>query len=405
MSSRVAQSAASLAIGFALAATVTVSIDASPQSRAGSVKERFEALSREYEAKRRAFYRALVDAKTDEQKQAAAKAAGPDDAAYAKQFLALAREEPSGTVAMDALSTTIQLGGHGPDAQAAIELMRRGFATAPKTRGFIQQIAISPCLEVEGLLRDVLAKNPDRTAQGLACQGLANLLDGYANLPRLQAQDPGMAARLERVVGKENLDRLARRDAAAMLQESEALHERVLAQYADVRLYPEVPTDAQTIGKASEIWLGARREMAVGHAAPAIEGEDVDGKPIKLSEYRGKVVVVVFWASWCAPCMDQVPHEKALAKRLQGKPFALLGVNCDYSKDEARAVIAREGITWPNVYDGDPSEGPMVARWHARSLPQIYVLGPDGVIRFKDVRGESLGKAVDELLAKMPKSN
>jgi thiol-disulfide isomerase/thioredoxin len=266
-------------------------------------------------------------------------------------------------------------------------------------RGLVQQVALSLCPGIEDLLRDVLSKNPDRTAQGLACQGLANLLDGYANLPRLRAQDPEMARRLEQGVGKDNLDRIARRDAAALLREAEELHERVLAEYADVRLYPEFPLDKQTIGKASETWLAARRELAVGRPAPAIEGKDVDGKPLKLSDYRGKVVVVVFWASWCGPCMDQVPHERALAERLRGKPFALLGVNCDLSREEARAAITKAAITWPNWYDGDPSEGPIVARWHARALPQIYVLDADGVIRFKDVRGEALGKAVDELLA------
>jgi len=237
---------------------------------------------------------------------------------------------------------------------------------------------------VEGLLRDVLAKNPDRTARGLACQGLADLLARHADLPRLRAQDPETARTLERAYGAENLDEMAGRDAEALLGQAEELHGRVLADYADVRLFPEDPDDARTIGKASETWLAARREMAVGRAAPEIEGEGLDGRRLKLGDYRGKVVAVVFWASWCGPCMAQVPHERELVERLKGRPFALLGVNGDRSREEAGEAVAKARIA---------------ARWRVvTSLPQIFVLDAEGTIRFRDLRGEALGRAVDELL-------
>ncbi len=404
MTIRMIRSLAFLAIALIASITSTARGNLPQGSGAGSVRDRFESLSAEYQAKRAANFRASERAETgtDLDRQKVVETVTSDNADYAKRFLALAREDPQGTVSADALATTIQIGGHGPEARAAVELIHHDFAANPKMRLLIQQVALSPCLEVEDLLRAVMAKNPDRTARGLACQGLGNLLDAYANLPRLRAQDPGMARILERTVGKESLDHLARRDAEAMLREAEVVHERVLGEFADVRNFPGFATDPTTLGKASETWLSARRKMAIGASAPPIEGKDVDGKSFKLSDYRGKVVVVVFWASWCGPCMAQVPHERALASRLRGRPFALLGVNCDLSKEEARVAMAKADISWPNWFDGDPNEGPITARWNARALPKVFVLDTLGVIRFKDVRGEALGKAVDDLLEEKP---
>ena len=102
---------------------------------------------------------------------------------------------------------------------------------------------------------------------------------------------------------------------------------------------------------------------------PRLTGVDFDGKPLKLSDYRGKVVVLVFWGTWCGPCMREVPHERELAERLKDKPFAVLGVNCDDDKQAAVSAIKSERISWPNWHDGAPGEGPIAKRYHIRELP------------------------------------
>ena len=118
----------------------------------------------------------------------------------------------------------------------------------------------------------------------------------------------------------------------------------------------------KTLGEEAEARLDDMLNLAVGKSAPEIEGLDFNGKPLKLSDYKGKVVVLVFWGTWCGPCMAQVPQERELVERLKGQPFALLGVDCEADKDKARAVMARERMTWPNWYDGPPGEGPIARR-------------------------------------------
>ena len=113
----------------------------------------------------------------------------------------------------------------------------------------------------------------------------------------------------------------------------------------------------QTLGQVAVARLDEMLNLAVGKPAPEIEGVDVDGKPLRLSDYKGKVVVLVFWGSWCGPCMELVPNERDLAERLKGQPFALLGVDCEANKDQARGAMTRERMTWPNWYDGAPARG------------------------------------------------
>ena len=92
------------------------------------------------------------------------------------------------------------------------------------------------------------------------------------------------------------------------------------------------------------------------------------------------------------------PHERSLVKRLQGKPFALLGINSDKNLNELHAAMIEEQITWRSWWDGGSTGGPIATLFGVRSWPTIYVLDHKGVIRYKNVRGEALDEAVDTLL-------
>ena len=97
------------------------------------------------------------------------------------------------------------------------------------------------------------------------------------------------------------------------------------------------------------------------------------------------------------------PHERSLVKRMKDKPFALLGVNSD-SKERLQDVIKRENISWRSWWDGGSTRGPIARAWNVDRWPTIYVLDHLGTIRYKNIRGEELDKAVDLLLEEVEAS-
>ena len=94
------------------------------------------------------------------------------------------------------------------------------------------------------------------------------------------------------------------------------------------------------------------------------------------------------------------PHERSLVQKMEGKPFTLLGVNSDPKKNILEAM-KREKITWPFFWDGGNTGGPIAKKYGVQSWPTIYVLDGNGVIRYKNVRGEAMDKAVEKLLKEM----
>jgi thiol-disulfide isomerase/thioredoxin len=145
--------------------------------------------------------------------------------------------------------------------------------------------------------------------------------------------------------------------------------------------------------------LSQLRRWGLGKVAQQTEGEDMDGQKMKLSDHRGRVVVLTFWATWCPPCMAMITEERKLVERMAGKPFSLLGVNCNDGADlpKVKAVMATNKVTWPSFRDGGKS-GPIASAWNVHNWPTIYVLDPNGVVRFRNVRGQALVEAVDALI-------
>jgi len=145
--------------------------------------------------------------------------------------------------------------------------------------------------------------------------------------------------------------------------------------------------------------------LTVGKTAPEITGRDLDGTEFRLSDYRGKVVALIFSGEWCGICRTEYPYERLLLDVYKDWPFAILGVDSDADRDSTRKAMADRGLAYRTWWDGylpDSTAGPIVTGWDVTGWPTVYILDAKGVIRFVDLRQEDLLKGVRQLLTPRP---
>lgn len=140
--------------------------------------------------------------------------------------------------------------------------------------------------------------------------------------------------------------------------------------------------------------------LTVGKTAPEIAGKDLDGAEFRLSDYRGRVVALVFSAEWCGICRSLFPYERLMLDLYKQWPFALLGVETGSSPAVARQAKAGESLNYRSWWDapGEDGRGPIASAWNVGGYPAVYVIDAKGIIRFVDVRYEELLKSVRQLL-------
>jgi thiol-disulfide isomerase/thioredoxin len=158
----------------------------------------------------------------------------------------------------------------------------------------------------------------------------------------------------------------------------------------------------ETYGDVASSELFELTKLQVGMVAPEIEGNDLDDIPFKLSDYRGKVVMLDFWGHWCPPCRAMYPHEQDVTRKLSDKPFVLLGVNSDGNKDTAVDAVRSESLSWRHFWNGPKgTRGPISKQWNIEAWPTVYLIDQNGVIRFKEVLEKDIDRGIEKLLSEM----
>ncbi len=126
--------------------------------------------------------------------------------------------------------------------------------------------------------------------------------------------------------------------------------------------------------------------------------KDLDDKPIRIADYKGKVVLVDFWAAWCGPCMAEAPNVVKAYEKYHPKGFEIIGISLDNSKDKMLAAMKEKGMTWRQYFDGLGWKSKVGSQYGIHAIPATYLVGPDGKIIAGNVRGKRLEEELEKAL-------
>lgn len=292
---------------------------------------------------------------------------------FLNEIFAVVKKYPDTEESFAILAELTEVGGDA--SKRAVELMAAHHTAKPWIAGALGYFGHFPDPIAGAALEAVLKNNTDPKLKGLAQFFLG-----------IHYKERAIAAR-----GDEQKQFMA---------EAEKHLNVALRDHAEVTL-PRGRAKVGELAKNTLVGLKNLPHLVVGGTAPEIAGVDLDGQPMKLSGFKGQVVLLDFWASWCGPCMAMVPDNKALVARFENRPFSLIGINTDEEMDDARAAITRHKITWRSFKNSHGDQPPLDMQWNVDGLPSLYLVDHTGVIRkiwTGLVEGEELASEVQKLV-------
>ncbi|HTU93136.1 MAG TPA: hypothetical protein VMF69_23855 [Gemmataceae bacterium] len=259
--------------------------------------QQYQALVEEYKTTQQDFQKALKEAKTPQEQQKISQEKFPADK-FAPRFLEFAEKNPKAPDAFAALASvvsivrTVKSDPKSPRSKA-MKILLRDHLQNEKMANVCP--ALFRPLDEDGrnLLHAMLEKSKHRPAQAQACLALARQAESRLALAQRLKERPAMVKNVEASAGKESVEALVKTSPDKLSKEAEVFYERIVKDFADV---PD--PRGGTLGELTKDKLEALRHLLVGKPAFDIEGEDINAKKFKLSDYRGKVVLLDFWGNW-----------------------------------------------------------------------------------------------------------
>jgi peroxiredoxin len=288
------------------------------------------------------------------------KDAQPESAPDMDELLALLNENPALPEAFEAARWILFNTPDGAEVEKAAQAIEHHHLQTTNGVALCKRVEDARYRCSTNLLESFLEKSPHAEVQANACFLLAMLKKEEADFGR---NEKATTAAVK-------------------------LFERVINQFGKAKAPYALNLSREAKGHLDEL-----RHLRIGMTAPAFDGIGFEGEPISSGDYRGKVVVLVFW---CCGYSEAESHAKFL-KEMEDRPVALIGVSSDSNLKRAREGFTKYNITWPNIWD--QQRGPITTEWNVQKWPDVWVLDRKGVIRFRDVEGGALVKAVETLLA------
>jgi thiol-disulfide isomerase/thioredoxin len=179
--------------------------------------------------------------------------------------------------------------------------------------------------------------------------------------------------------------------ALAQLNQDDAAKAR-FEQYLKMK-----PADDPNAQRAAR-YIG-RPELARARMAPPFAVMTVDGQRISMDDLQGKVVLLDFWATWCGPCREALPHMQKVAKKFQGQPLVILSVSLDKDEKAWKDFIAKNEMNWPQYRDGY-FEGPIARKFSVNAIPHTFTIDTDGVMQEEHIGDASIEGKLNKLLVR-----
>lgn len=421
------------------------------KSEGPSLADEVQRLIREYESKQARWSESLKGLTKEEYQQRVQQGLRPSSRAeFANRLVDLISAHPGDLGGRDGLLWIVDfpgaasVGEFGEVFSRAAYLLVKYHADDPQVARSALDMYHSHARNRDAFLEGIYAVAENRETRGLIRFALARYLIGKAEGAEYYRKHPGpqptgvginfdakgtrSEIHFDRTPEARGYDEHYRMlDAAYLRSQSERLFEEVIAQYADISFFTsrrrelerrarEKPSAATndpvekknregierllaeplpTLGEKATALLDDIRNLAVDKPAPDFQGTGADGRPIRLSDYRGRVVAIVFWHLGGLP---GVPEVRQLVEKMKGRPFDVLGVFYEDDIAEARKDIQARGLIWPNILADGRKIG---ERYHVRdSSTRLFVIDQDGNIRGRgDAMSEHYQKLVENLVS------